>query len=307
MRDMRRAPMIEQLETRRLLSSATFYTSGTAKGELIVVGNPSTPNNIVIRLVNNNTQFQVVHNGKKKTFNRAGVTAIYLFGGSANDVIRVDDPTRQFTFPVNIFGRAGNDTLTGGSGNDSIGGGDGDDLIQGGYGNDNMAGDLGNDKIYGGFVTPTTNDGNDTLWGDSSNDLLGNGNTPGGNDTLVGGAGYDLMYGGPGNDFMYGGLPNDPHNKFGDASDDMFGQQGNDYLDGGSGGLNREHGMDGTDTVIGGPHNDTLYGGAGVDNIVKSGGGQTLGEINGEWPLLSSFLKKISPKAPVEPHANTNG
>jgi hypothetical protein len=63
------------------------------------------------------------------------------------------------------------------------------------------------------------------------------------------------------------------------------------------------HGMDGTDTLMGGPDNDTLFGGAGVDNVVKSGGGKTLGEINGEWQFLSRFLKKISPLAPGDPGA----
>lgn len=300
---------IEALETRKLLSSATFYTSGSARGQLIVVGNETTPNDIVISLVKTDSglRYQVVHNGHTQTFKRAGVKQIYLFGGDANDSIVVDESARKFNFPVSIFGRAGDDTLTGGSGRDSIVGEDGDDLIQGARGNDRLAGELGNDRIYGGYVTPITNDGNDTLWGENGNDPIGRDkNAPGGDDTLVGGSGFDLMYGGPGNDTMYGGLPNDPKNHFRDASDDMFGQGGNDYLNAGSGGLNRLHGMDNTDTVIGGPHNDTLYGGAGVDNVLQGGGGQTLGEVDGEWQFLSNFLFKISPKSPKDPGPRAN-
>lgn len=282
-------PLIEPLETRRLLSSAIFYKTGTAHGELIVHGDPNTPNNIVISQIDKNTKYQVVHNGITDVFPKVNVKTIYLFGGDANDVISVDDPKHTFLFGVKIFGRGGDDTLTGGSGRDSIGGGDGDDVIEGAYGNDILDGGAGNDAVYGGFVSPVKNDGNDMMFGGD------------GDDTLVGGSGFDREFGEAGDDVMYGGLPNDPKNVYGDESDDMFGGDGNDtmYADRGR---NRMHGMNGNDTLYGGINNDTLYGGAG-DNEVHGGGGKDLGKADGEWQFLYRLLKIITPKKPIDPHA----
>jgi Ca2+-binding RTX toxin-like protein len=286
-----RPAMMEPLEGRRLLSSATFYPSGSAAGHLIVRGTPNKPNTIVLRAVNNGTQFQVTHNGKTQTFNRAGVLRFYAFGGNKADTIRVDDlPARQFTFPIQIFGRGGNDTLTGGSGRDTVGGGAGDDLILGGYGEDRLTGDAGDDRVYGGFTRAVFNDGRDTLWGGDGDDLL------------VGGSWYDVMFGDAGSDRMFGGFEDDPTNRRGDASDDMFGDDGDDYLHAGAGGRNRMHGMAGNDTLVGAPGIDTLYGGAG-DNDVSTGGGDDIAVRNGEWDRVYWLLGKIRPKAPTEPGA----
>lgn len=62
-----------------------------------------------------------------------------------------------------VFGRAGNDILTGTSLADLLHGGEGDDVLKGGLGNDKLYGAEGNDSIVGGA-------GNDTLFGGLGND-----------------------------------------------------------------------------------------------------------------------------------------
>ncbi|HZZ43524.1 MAG TPA: calcium-binding protein [Tepidisphaeraceae bacterium] len=284
---MSKRPMIESLESRTLFASAVLYTTGTATGELLIHGSANARNNISIELINSLTQFRVIYDGKTKLFPRAQVNSVYLIGGDRADTLTVIDKSHGFTFPVHIFGRGGNDTLTGGSGNDTISGENGDDLIQGGLGNDLLSGDAGNDRIYGGFVNPVFGDGNDTLFGGTGNDLM------------VGGGNYDLMFGEDGNDTMYGGVANDPTNQFGDASDDMFAGNGNDVMYAGFG-RNRMHGQAGNDTLVGGPDNDTLYGGLGHNDVI-GGGGHDLGAAQAEWQFLPRLLAKITPLKPVDP------
>lgn len=82
----------------------------------------------------------------------------------------------QLMAPFNggtVYGRGGNDTISGGYNTD--------DRLFGGSGNDVLHGDARNDELYGG-------DGNDMLYGGE------------GNDTLAGGAGRDRLAGGLGDD-----------------------------------------------------------------------------------------------------------
>ncbi|WP_148169570.1 S8 family serine peptidase [Pseudomonas chlororaphis] len=72
-----------------------------------------------------------------------------------------------------VYGRGGNDTISGGYNSD--------DRLFGGSGNDVLHGHTRNDELYGG-------DGDDLLYGDE------------GNDTLAGGAGRDRLFGGVGDD-----------------------------------------------------------------------------------------------------------
>jgi len=105
-----------------------------------------------------------------------------------------------------IFGGAGDDTITGDGGNDSLFGGDDNDSVSGGSGNDMVDGDAGADTLDGGS-------GTDTLVGDA------------GNDSLDGGSGADELYGGADNDTLNGGA----------GSDSLFGGTGDDSLTGDSG------------------------------------------------------------------------
>lgn len=91
-----------------------------------------------------------------------------LYGGAGNDT---------------VTGSSGDDELDGGTGNDTIKGGAGDDLVTGGSGNDSLKGDAGDDYVAG-------DDGNDTLDGGAGNDLLFGG---AGTDTFKGSAGADTF------------------------------------------------------------------------------------------------------------------
>jgi Ca2+-binding RTX toxin-like protein len=108
----------------------------------------------------------------------ANTSLLQVFGGAGNDTISLDEANGALP-GAQLFGGDGNDTLTGGSGND---------LLFGGAGNDILNGKGGDDLLFGG-------DGNDTLIGGS------------GNDQMFGGAGNDLMIWNPGDgtDLMEGG------------------------------------------------------------------------------------------------------
>lgn len=104
-------------------------------------------------------------------------------GSDFDDVIRL---SANSTVGKSIWGRDGNDSLSGGMGNDTVRGGIGDDDMIGWLGHDWLQGDDGNDALSGGV-------GNDTLIGGAGADeLIGDG----GRDRLAGGAGNDTLTGG---------------------------------------------------------------------------------------------------------------
>jgi Ca2+-binding RTX toxin-like protein len=139
----------------------------------------------------------------------------FLDGGDGNDVLNVyarpfafgqpmdsiakggngDDVLNAVQSGVQLFGEAGNDTVTGsatkdgGAGNDAITGGgvswggDGDDVVRGADNDDQLSGDAGQDELHG----------------------------EAGNDTLLGGDGDDILEGGPGHDILEGGAGNDTY------------------------------------------------------------------------------------------------
>lgn len=175
-----------------------------------------------------------------------------------------------YPYGLEIYGGAGNDTLTGGAGDDTILGGDGDDVLSGGGGHDLLLGENGNDTFLAGSVsgagsvylggagtdfldyskrTHALTVVMDAVWtgvfpaGSASGTTSGEGgegdtidltveNLIGGsgNDTLTGSAAANRLEGGPGDDTLYG--------------------------------------MDGDDVLIGGAGNDTLYGGNGDDTFL---------------------------------------
>jgi Ca2+-binding RTX toxin-like protein len=139
---------------------------------------------------------------------------------------------------LRIFGRDGDDTITGGAANDNLDGGDGDDSITGGTGSDFIRGSVGDDNVSG-------ENGDDFLSGGDGDDQVSGGN---GDDFLTGGAGNDSLQGGGQDDSINGGV----------GDDTLNGGFGDDWLEGGDGN-DSLYFWKGDDTLIGGEGDDTFY------------------------------------------------
>ncbi|WLA62943.1 beta strand repeat-containing protein [Bradyrhizobium diazoefficiens] len=94
----------------------------------------------------------------------ANTKLIQAFGQDGNDTITIDESNGAMP-AANLFGGAGNDTLTGGSGGDMLFGQSGNDTLLGKGGNDLLFGGAGNDVLIGG-------DGNDQMFGEAGNDRM---------------------------------------------------------------------------------------------------------------------------------------
>ena len=223
----------------------------------------------------------------------ANTGTIQVFGEDGNDSISLDE-TNGALPGAQLFGGAGNDTLTGGAGNDQL---------FGGAGNDTLLGKGGNDTLFGG-------DGNDTLIGGAGNDQMFGG---AGNDRMIWnpGDGTDLMEGGDGIDTaeVNGGngaeiftiTANGTRVRFDRTSPAPFSldigttenfvlnmNDGYDVFIAGNGlaslinltidggdGNDRITGGDGNDTLIGGSGNDVITGGRGADTLIGGTGDDT--------------------------------
>ena len=154
-----------------------------------------------------------------------------------------------------IFGYGGNDMIEGGSVRpDEIFGGEGDDIIRG---LGTLYGDDGNDTVTGPFSVNLLHvvyggDGDDSLsislgsvYGGDGNDAISNRS--------------DDNYGGAGNDTLYSG-------GYGGAGDDLILLNDNPFSE------QFAEGGDGKDTLEGAGHNDRLYGGNGKDRLIGSAG-----------------------------------
>jgi Ca2+-binding RTX toxin-like protein len=91
-------------------------------------------------------------------------TKIQGFGLDGNDTIALDE-TNGALPAADLFGGAGNDTLTGGSGADELFGQSGDDTLLGKGGDDLLFGGSGNDTLIGGA-------GSDQVFGQDGNDRM---------------------------------------------------------------------------------------------------------------------------------------
>ncbi|MFT3788779.1 MAG: hypothetical protein QM770_21850 [Tepidisphaeraceae bacterium] len=187
---MRYARLIESLETRRLLSSASVKA-----GVLNIRGEVETPNTIVVSLNGSNVRV-VINGGASADFDPANFTQITIRGGIVADTVISSNYLGKL-FRIYTYG--GNDTVVmggdnslirAGKGADTVTGSGGKDRIWGGEGGDSLDGGAGNDTIHGW-------DGNDTIRGSAGNDLIFGGL---GTDSLDGGSGNDTLLGGSGND-----------------------------------------------------------------------------------------------------------
>ncbi len=194
--------LIESLESRRLLSSATLNG-----GLLRVLGDSETTNDIAITV--SGDDLVVAHNGNTDTFAKADVRHVLVRGGAESDTVNVatlgvfvrvmtwggDDNVTTGDDRCAIFLGDGNDTAAIGDGKAVIYGGDGDDSITVGNGGAWVFAGRGNDTIVAG-------DGRNLIHGGSGNDNITAGN---GNNRIFGGAGNDTMTSGSGNDWLFGG------------------------------------------------------------------------------------------------------
>src|SRR6478752_6561835 len=158
-----------------------FFTAGSG----ILTVNGDNANNAID--ISRNAAGQISVNGgavaiKGGTPTVANTKLIQAFGRAGNDSISLNEANG--TLPrANLYGGAGNDTLTGGSGNDQLFGDAGNDTILGKGGVDVLFGGAGNDTLTAGA-------GNDQIFGQAGDDrMIWN---PGdGNDLNEGGAGND--------------------------------------------------------------------------------------------------------------------
>jgi Ca2+-binding RTX toxin-like protein len=182
-RPKRSAFVIEPLESRIMPAVTASFSPGA--GVLSVFGD-NLDNTITLSLnaagniLVNNGAVQVV--GGSPTV--ANTALIQTFGQGGNDAITLSE-TNGVLPRANLFGGAGNDTLTGGSGGDMLFGQSGNDTLLGRGGFDFLFGGSENDVLTGG-------DDDDQVFGESGNDrMIWN---PGDDTDLnEGGAGIDTV------------------------------------------------------------------------------------------------------------------
>jgi len=289
---------LELLE-RRVVPAITA-TFSAAQGVLTVIGDAHDNTIVVSRDAAGTLQVDsgavAIHGGRATV---ANTSLIQMFGLGGNDNLALDEANGALP-RANLFGGAGNDTLTGGSGADQLFGQAGNDTLLGKGGADLLFGGDGNDVLIGGT-------GNDQVFGQGGNDrMIWN---PGeGTDLNEGGNGIDTVEVNCGNGAeTFTVTPNGTRVRFDrvtpapfsldigttenlvvnmNGGDDTFtasnglaglisltvdGGAGNDTITGGDGN-DVLMGGDGNDVLIGGRGNDALIGGAGDDTLVWNPG-----------------------------------
>jgi len=245
--------MLEQLESRRLLSSVDL-----AGGVLTVMGTQDKDEITLSLKAGSTTQLSVDMNGVVQNFNVSAINSIFVYGRGSDDKIEVSNENGVVPFGMFLGGGEGKDEIVGGNFDDTLRGGDDNDKLTGGRGNDSMVGDDGNDDLTGGI-------GDDYHFGGAGNDVLaGNG----GNDFLKGGADNDRMLGGNGDDELWGN----------EGNDSLLGDDGNDFLVGGVDDDDLDGGA-GSDELFGQLGNDDFFGDASEvqDLFDTDNGANTLG------------------------------
>jgi Ca2+-binding RTX toxin-like protein len=182
----------EPLESRRLLAVSV------ADGLLTIVGTNRSDRIEVIRR-DDDGQIRVQLNATETRFPIGEISRVLINARGGNDFIEFSGRNGGISFPANLNGGKGNDTIHAGLADDTISGGNGHDRIEAYAGDDLISGGNGDDVIQGA-------DGHDTLRGDAGNDkLYGNHH----DDVLVGGAGDDDLFGGRGVDSVWGNTGDD--------------------------------------------------------------------------------------------------
>jgi Ca2+-binding RTX toxin-like protein len=175
------SPGVEELQARL----APAVTASFSAGVLSVIGDYL--NNTIA--VSRDAAGKLLVNGgavsvKGGTPTVANTALIQVFGLGGNDTITLNEANGALP-RANLFGGAGNDTITGGSGADMLFGQAGNDVLLGKGGADFLFGGADNDTLTGG-------DADDQVFGESGNDrMIWN---PGDDTDLnEGGAGIDTV------------------------------------------------------------------------------------------------------------------
>src|SRR5215475_5887126 len=258
----RRTLAFEQLGERIVLSATAQFSATTG---LLSVFDDNLNNTIVI---SRDAAGKILVNGGAVTITGgtstvANTSLIQVFGTGGNDTITLDESNGALP-AAQLFGGAGNDTLTGGSGGD---------MLFGQSGNDTLLGKGGNDLLFGGA-------GNDTLIGDDS-DLMEGGD---GNDTaeVNGGNGAETFtITANGSRVRFDRLTPAAFTLDIGTTENLVvnANGGDDIITAGNGLANliklTIDGGDGNDTITGGDGDDRLLGGNGNDLIIGGRGSDT--------------------------------
>jgi Ca2+-binding RTX toxin-like protein len=272
-------------------------STGAIALSLNLVGNQVVNGNLTLNLAG--SELENVIGGSGSDGLTGNALGNLLSGGAGNDTLSGSD---------------GNDTLVGGAGNDTLLGGAGDDVCifdtnaplgvdtlteVAGQGSDSLdfsasnlpvvvdLRQLGNQSVNANLTLNLTaaefenawgGNGDDTLTGNTSNNLLSGGL---GDDTLRGEGGDDILDGGPGIDTVIQSVDADQllttTSLTGQGTDtltsieraSLTGGVGDNLLDArGFGGIAGLNGGAGNDTLAGGSGNDTLAGGNGDDTYL---------------------------------------
>ena len=171
------AVIFESLEGRELMSASHHHVKAAP---VPVKSNPVLPAPMIVPLtinqdagilqingtpgsdkitVKQSGNVYTIQNGLWSTTITGTFTKLVVKGNGGNDSITLDP---SVTENADIYGGAGNDTLTGGSGNDRIFAGAGNNVVDGGAGNDTII------TLGSSSDTVTGSAGTDTFWMDAS-------------------------------------------------------------------------------------------------------------------------------------------
>ena len=242
---------------------------GTFNNGVLTTFGDSLNNNITI---SRNAAGEILINGgavpvQGGTATVANTNLIQIFGQAGNDTITLDQANGALP-RANIFGGTGNDTLIGGAGGDQLFGQADNDVLEGRGGFDFLFGGAGNDVLTGG-------DADDQVFGESGDDrLIWN---PGDDtDLFEGGAGIDTtVVNGGGGDETFTTTANGTRVRFDrlDPAPFAIDMGTMERLEVNMGGGNDTFSATGNlATLI----NITVDGGAGNDTILGSNGADTL-------------------------------
>jgi Ca2+-binding RTX toxin-like protein len=281
---------------------ATAATTATFASGVLTVTGDSAANTITIS--RNAAGTILVNGGAIRVLGGsptvANTTLIQVFGQGGNDVIKLNEANGALP-AANLFGGAGNDTLTGGSRADQLFGQIGTDTLAGRGDIDSLTGGSETDTLTGG-------DGNDQAFGQDGNDrMVWN---PGDDTDLnEGGLGIDNVQVNGGNDAeLFTATANGARVRFdrvtpapfsidigtterltvnANGGRGTFSASGNlaaliaITVDGGAGN-DRLNGGNGADTLLGGDGNDVVFGFQGNDVALLGAGNDTFQWIPGD-------------------------